>query len=257
MFWSGIVIDKRDQLDRIFTHYAFSFILRGTGSFTVGGRTWPVRSPCVFTQRADEHFAYGPDDTWDERYIVYEPAVGDELRRLGFIDERRPIWYIGQPGPVIEALDVFAGLVERSDQPGIADRIDRAAEQCVLLSLLHQAPPEPDRRDSALTALRSLLEERCTERHHLDRLARGHGLAPATFRRLWQRRFGTSPARIQAEAVMRRACRLLAETDLPVATVAERLGFADPLYFSRRFRAVIGEPATAWRQRQRRAVFGG
>lgn len=49
-------------------------------------------------------------------------------------------------------------------------------------------------------------------------------------------------------ALMEEACRMLAFTRMPVAEIGYRLGFADPSYFSKRFRAVRGQTPTAYRQ---------
>ena len=50
-------------------------------------------------------------------------------------------------------------------------------------------------------------------------------------------------------AAMTEACRLIAFTRLPVAEVGYRLGYTDPPYFSRRFRARMGESPSAYRAR--------
>ena len=55
--------------------------------------------------------------------------------------------------------------------------------------------------------------------------------------------------RTMATAVMTEACRLIAFTRLPVAEVGYRLGYADPPYFSRRFRLRMGETPSAYRAR--------
>ena len=56
-----------------------------------------------------------------------------------------------------------------------------------------------------------------------------------------------------AEAVrLRHAARLLSETELPLADIARRLGFAAPSGFSHAFRRAVGETPSAFRQRQRR-----
>jgi AraC family transcriptional regulator of arabinose operon len=48
---------------------------------------------------------------------------------------------------------------------------------------------------------------------------------------------------------MREARRLLVETDLTVAEVARKVGFEDPLYFSRCFRHLTGVPPSHYRAR--------
>ncbi|MDZ4200290.1 MAG: helix-turn-helix transcriptional regulator [Kiritimatiellia bacterium] len=80
-------------------------------------------------------------------------------------------------------------------------------------------------------------------------IARRHGLSAATFRRYWNRYVQLPPARYVMTLRMREARRLLVETDLTVAEVAEQVGFEDPLYFSRSFRRLTGVPPSHYRAR--------
>ena len=47
---------------------------------------------------------------------------------------------------------------------------------------------------------------------------------------------------------MEEACRLLRSTLMPVSEAAAAVGFADPLYFSRRFRQIVGKSPTEFRR---------
>lgn len=51
----------------------------------------------------------------------------------------------------------------------------------------------------------------------------------------------------QTRLRMARARELLDTTDLPIGEIARRLGYADPFYFSHRFRSVHGMTATEYR----------
>ena len=62
------------------------------------------------------------------------------------------------------------------------------------------------------------------------------------------------PGRYRMQQRLRHACRLLTETSLSVHAVAAACGFADPLYFSRKFSQAVGMTATAYRQRHRSAL---
>lgn len=74
-------------------------------------------------------------------------------------------------------------------------------------------------------------------------------LTPGHLNRICRAALGvTASAHIEA-ATMIEARRLLAFTRLSVAETGYRLGFADPSYFSRRFRAVAGESPSAYRDR--------
>jgi AraC-like DNA-binding protein len=47
---------------------------------------------------------------------------------------------------------------------------------------------------------------------------------------------------------IRTACALLAETDLPIGAIADRVGFGDPSYFSRYFSRITGKAPREWRK---------
>ncbi|HEY0214667.1 MAG TPA: helix-turn-helix domain-containing protein [Paenirhodobacter sp.] len=74
-------------------------------------------------------------------------------------------------------------------------------------------------------------------------------ITPGHLNRLCRVAVGETAARVIETAVMTEACRLLAFTRLPVAEIGYRLGYVDPPYFSRRFRAMRGETPTAYRAR--------
>lgn len=61
---------------------------------------------------------------------------------------------------------------------------------------------------------------------------------------------GTSFAALLRDARIDAACQLLAQTRLPLATVAAALGYSEQAAFSRAFRASIGQSPRRWRQLQ-------
>ncbi|MCW2927785.1 MAG: Transcriptional regulator, AraC family, partial [Thermoleophilia bacterium] len=63
---------------------------------------------------------------------------------------------------------------------------------------------------------------------------------------------GRSTKRLITDRIMVEAQRLLRYTDLTVQQVAQRLGFDDPLYLSRAFKAHTGESPTLWRSSHQR-----
>ncbi len=245
----GYIAAKRERLDAVFTTDAFSFILRGSGSYAYGGRTWKVRAPCVLTQRIGERFAYGPDTDWEEIWFVIDERSRDEVRHLGLLDPRQSLWYIGEPEPVLDLLRILLSWLRRRDEPGAADRIDRQLELLVIESLLRRSPGDLDERRLAIRSVRAALEGATQGDPDPVALAQAQGLAPATFRRWWQREVGVSPGKHLLRLRLTRACRLLVETDQAITAIAAQVGFADPLYFSRRFRFGMGISPSAYRER--------
>lgn len=217
-------------------------------------RTHLAGARSLRTHPAAGGFTYGPHECWEELWIRYHADLGPELRRCGFITDERPIWYVGEPGPLLGQLASLDELLGACGRPGLADRVDRVAEAMVLSSLVHAQALVEHPAARAVAEIRSTVEERCLDPHDFHRLAAMHGLSPATFRRQWQRLVGIPPQRYLSHLRLRRACSLLVETDEPIGDIARRLGFEDPLYFSRRFRAVIGETAREHRRRLRHAT---
>ena len=70
--------------------------------------------------------------------------------------------------------------------------------------------------------------------------ARAASLSVSECLRCFHAGLGTTPYRYLMDVRLERAARLLVETDLPVATVATRVGFRDASYFARQFRRCTG-----------------
>lgn len=92
---------------------------------------------------------------------------------------------------------------------------------------------------------------------HLDRplqvatLAAQANISPSHFFALFKRRIGSAPMDYFTRLRMRRACRLLHETNLSVKEVASKLGYDDPFYFSRVFKSVNQMAPSDYRMAQR------
>jgi transcriptional regulator GlxA family with amidase domain len=83
-------------------------------------------------------------------------------------------------------------------------------------------------------------------------LARSYFLSTRHLHRLFAEANWTVGRRIRAQR-LERCCRDLssAATDVPVAVIARRWGFADPASFSRAFRASFGTTPTRYRAEHR------
>lgn len=80
-------------------------------------------------------------------------------------------------------------------------------------------------------------------RHYADALR----VPAAALTRALSRLTGRSTKELVVDRVMLEAARLLRYTDLTVGEIAYRVGFEDPLYFSRAFRRHVGQPPQNYR----------
>ncbi len=248
----GYIGNKAYWMRTRFPTYNFSFILSGGGEYGRGKACWPVRAPCVITQYPNTYVEYGPSGkwkTWEEFYIIYYRDMLPTLQKMGFMQDKRIGWYIGDSGPTRLRLAELRALMEKGRGEGFTDRIDRICEAMILDSILAQTRESVEPERQVVQEIRDHVTEHFLEAHDFEVLARKRGLSPSTFRRYWRQQVAVPPAKFVMKLRIQEACRLLVETRLRVGEIAYRLQFRDPLYFSRRFHLETGLGALEYRRR--------
>lgn len=108
--------------------------------------------------------------------------------------------------------------------------------------------PQADDADVALQARFAERLERDHARHHdVAHYADALGVPAAALSRALVAVTGRATKELIVERVMTEAMRLLRFTDLTVGEVAFRVGYEDPLYFSRAFKRYAGRAPQAYR----------
>ena len=196
--------------------------------------------------------AYGADreKPWTIQWTHFEGAEIPEWWRL-----------LGLP-PEGGVLRLCAGIPEELDLGRVHERLGydlpallaAAGALRWALANLRAAPSaaeagEPSRR--AVEKVEEWMREHLAGGTTLARLARKASLSPSHFSALFRERFGFAPMDYFHRLKIRRACHLLDATPWPVGRVAEEIGIADPLYFSRRFRLVMGQSPRDYRDQSR------
>ncbi|HEY6777398.1 MAG TPA: AraC family transcriptional regulator [Thermoleophilaceae bacterium] len=97
----------------------------------------------------------------------------------------------------------------------------------------------------------SRLESDFADHHDAAHYADALAVPPAALSRALARATGSSTKELVTDRVMVEAARLLRFSDLTAGQTAHRVGFSDPLYFSRAFKRHYGESPTAYRARVR------
>ena len=114
------------------------------------------------------------------------------------------------------------------------------------------AADEADQADvQLLRRFVSRLESDYARHHDAAYYADTLAVPPAVLSRALTRATGSSTKELVTDRVMVEAARLLRFSDLTAGQIAHRVGFSDPLYFSRAFKRHHGESPTAYRVRVR------
>ena len=120
-----------------------------------------------------------------------------------------------------------------------------------LVELARLAAPVPvglrQQGEVLLARVFDVIEQRYPEPLSTADVAAAVGLSPGYLTTLVRRRTGRTVLDWILERRMAQARALLLDTDLSAETIAGRVGYADPAYFNRRFRAVHRQAPGAWR----------
>lgn len=112
-------------------------------------------------------------------------------------------------------------------------------------------PPELAREPlhPAAYQMMHLMDERIADAWSIQKLASAVHLEGAYCIRVFKKATGLSPIAYLSRCRAERAASLLLRTDLPIAAIADQIGWTDQNYFARRFRAHFGISATEYRAR--------
>ncbi len=100
------------------------------------------------------------------------------------------------------------------------------------------------------------IEQRVEGTLAIDKLAASLGLSEEHLRRLFRQHTGMAPYQYYLELKIHRARQLLQETELPIKTIAQMLGFESPFHFAKAFKQRTDVSPTQWRRGDIPRVIG-
>jgi AraC family transcriptional regulator of adaptative response / DNA-3-methyladenine glycosylase II len=150
--------------------------------------------------------------------------------------------------PVCRARTPFARNVEFYPSAAAAER---AGYRPCLRCRPETAPFCPAWKGTKTTVERALalIEAGALDEDTIDALAERLGIGPRHLSRLFAEHLDASPLQVAQSLRIQRAKRLLDDTDLPIAVIAERAGFPSQRRMSAAFAHLYGQPPLALRAR--------
>ncbi len=239
------------EAPRMLGQYAIVLVLDGQGAFA-DGRGWsqPLGPGDMLLLFPDIEHLYNPNEgtTWVTSFLCFWGPVFDLWRVCGALDPARPIFHcepvdgwsrrlgdvlgperrIGADPPLVETarlLGLLANLTAGEPGAGLAEEDRRWAERAC-----------------------GVIEATLGEEPDWEATARQFGLTVEGFRKRFVRLIGQPPARYRMGRLIDRACALMAESRWTDRQIADRLGFCDEFYFSRRFKEITGRSPRAFRR---------
>jgi AraC family transcriptional activator of pobA len=246
-------------------YHELIWVREGSGQHLLDGRPVPV------VPRTLTLIGRGQVHVFECARGVRGAAVrfGEELVLGGSAERATPGWLlagrggrsVAVPGDEVGPLEaVIAALGSESTRPPDprSGELERHLVSVLLLWVerwYDAARTEHREADDAEVELHrrfaQLLERDFARHHDAAHYADALAVPPAALSRALSQVTGRPTKELVTDRVMLEAARLLRFTSLSVQEIAHRVGFDDPLYFSRAFKRRFGEAPMAYRDRAR------
>jgi len=237
-----------DGKGRVLRDYALVYLTGGHGKFKGHDTSWrKVIAGDVFVLFPGIRHDYypSPETGWTERWVCFNGGLANQWCMRDVLSVDSPVLHVGVHDEIVEAFDHLLEIARAS--PPFANQIQSGVsmEILALIQKFHQNRIKRSRLPApVIESALSYIGKNWSREIEFEAVAKKMGLGYRHFRRLFQEATGLPPHQYLLTLRLNHAKRLLAT--LPVAEVAERVGFADPLYFSRIFKKKVGVAPTRW-----------
>jgi AraC-like DNA-binding protein len=236
------------RIDKRFVGYnTLQYMSGGAVDLKVDARQWRLEGRWFWSAypgpRIGFHTARG-HRSWSHRYIAFRGNIVKRWTDAGLF----PI----DPQPAPRGHDYGERFDALLQQVSRADKWSTMRAGHILEGLLIDLAEDRAGGEHCPAWLKKTIER-------LDRAALGDeidydvvaadlGMAQSTLRRRFRQATGMPPHEFVLNARVAQARQLLGETDLPIKSIAQKLGYRDVYFFSRQFRRHAGVPPALYRK---------
>lgn len=227
--------------------YLVFYTLGGAGIIEQEGQsvTLGQNQALLMDCRAPQRYVTDPvRHHWYHLWAHVNGAGADAISQAMGLPKLQPVSL-----PLADVRPIFETIFENMKKEGYIESLTTSLAVDRLLTSIALAP---DSRGSfvefdAVSVARRYMEEHYAEDLHVDDVAREAAISTSQLIRLFKRQLGTTPHSYLLRYRITQAKELLAETTIPVATIARQVGFASESNFSYRFGEMCGQSPSAYR----------
>lgn len=219
------------------------------GRFTVGKGSLVVLAPGQW-----HRYRPDPQTGWTTFWIGFGGTAVAAPMGAPFFDPRGEVRSYPADSPLLMRLAETVGstLLEGRDRPfAAATRLQSFLSE---VQEYGSSSTSASRREKAILKALDYLHSHATETVDFAALAARLGFSYRTFRDAFAKETHTSPLQYQLAQRLARAKNLLSSSDLPIAEIADVIGFRSAWNFSHYFRKSTGFSPAEYRRRHAPAV---
>ncbi|BDZ42186.1 AraC family transcriptional regulator [Paraoerskovia sediminicola] len=190
------------------------------------------------------------DDPWTIWWMHVTGSAVPELVETMTAGVDGPVLTLGDPPRIVALFETIIRRMEHDETMSSLIAAAGAAWHALALIGADRRATSPDRVDPVEVTL-EFLRANVSERVSVPELAAMARLSQSHYAALFRKRVGYGVLEYQTRLRMGIARELLDTTDRPIVSIAQQVGYADPLYFSRQFRKLHSMSPTDYRAHDR------
>jgi len=233
---------------RVLREYALIYLTDGHGSFKghdSGWRRVGAGDVLVLFPGIWHDYHPSPETGWTERWVKLNGELANQWCMHDVLCVDSPVLHVGVHDEIVERFDRLLEIGRSA--PPFANQIQAGVtmEMLALIFKRHQSRNKHSMQaEPTIESALRYIGKNWAQEMDFEVLAKKLGVGYRQFRRLFQEATGLAPHQYLLNLRLNQAKRLLGT--LPVTEVAARVGFTDPLYFSRLFKRKVGIAPTRW-----------
>ncbi|MGS4042501.1 AraC family ligand binding domain-containing protein [Staphylococcus pseudintermedius] len=230
-------------------------VMSGTGTLTYNQKKYTLKPGDLFLlcRGMNVHYESTLDEPWTYYWVGFSgKLVFDYLNRTSLYETR-----VIQNQPTNTIRQIIYRMCQRSIEYATenSDDIQHMRDLYELLYELHQHFPKPfhvvknERYSNVREAIR-YINDNYMHAISINDVAKHVNVSRSYLYKMFRKHIDQSPQHYLIHIRMYHASQLFKETDLQSQEIADRVGYKDPLLFSRAFKKHFGVTATQYREEQ-------
>jgi AraC-like DNA-binding protein len=221
----------------------FIYCVNGSGWCELAGKKHSVHAGEVLVIPPHTPHAYGADrkNPWTIHWFHAQGSRLDDFLAELNMPAGRPVVFLGEDPQVLAMFEEVLAVLEHGYTPRQMLHASHALAHLLAVMIRHRHESwreQPDTRQKISRTL-AYMKQHLDQPLQLDTLAALAGLSRSRYTALFKAQTGFPPMDYFNRLRMHRACQWLDTSDSSVKAIAARLGYEDPLYFSRVFKSII------------------
>lgn len=226
--------------------FTLHFILRGSGTLQINGKTEHLNKYDIFFIPPDIPFCYYPDKNDKWAYVWFD-FIGKNARHYGEVIGFCDGVYAKRSSKRDECFRSIADILQLIDAGRDVGYYD-------ILSLFYKIiaanseKTQKNEYDCAEIAAAYVRNHYYDSELSVERICKNIGISHSHMCRIFKKKFGTTLSRYISDTRISEAARLLSSTELSVKEITFAVGFNDYPHFVKTFKAKMGVSAVLYRK---------